>query len=103
LRVLELQRREGVKKLSVIGWRLWWEDGGTLPPPARGLLEDMASSWDEQRRMLSELMARDEQVDAEARGQMEDLYVTQETGVWPGRSASHVATPGVKGSQVSSA
>jgi hypothetical protein len=80
LRVLELQRQEGVKKLSVIGWRLWWEDGGTLPPPARGLLEDMASSWDEQRRALSELMARDEQGDAEARRQLEDLYADAENG-----------------------
>ncbi len=80
LRVLELQRQEGVKKLSVIGWRLWWEDGGMLPPPARGLLEDMASSWDEQRRALSELMARDEQGDAEARRQLEDLYADAENG-----------------------
>lgn len=80
LRILELQRREGITKLSAIGWRLWWEDGGILPPPARTLLEDMASSWDEQRRMLSELMERDEQGDTEAREQMDHLYADAENG-----------------------
>jgi hypothetical protein len=80
LRVLELQRRKGAKNLSVIGWRLWWEDGGMLPPPARGLLEDVASSWDEQRRVLSELMARDAQGDAEAMRRTEDLYAEAESG-----------------------
>lgn len=80
LRVLELQGGEGAKKLSVIGWRVWWEDGGALPLAARGLLEDMASSWDEQRRVLSELMARDEQGDSEAERRMEVLYVDAEGG-----------------------
>lgn len=78
LRVMELQRQEGTKKFSIIGWRLWWEDGGPLPPPARDLLTDVASSWDEARRGLSDLITRERAGDADAERRMDELYTAAE-------------------------
>ncbi len=50
LRVLGVRARE--HRLSYTAWRLWWEDGGIIPPPAREVLFRAASSLEKQRQRL---------------------------------------------------
>jgi hypothetical protein len=84
LRVLELQKREGTQKFSTIAWCLWWEDGGTLPGPARELLVGTAVRWDRKREELSELLAREDAGDPDAERHMDALYHAVEHGAVDG-------------------
>lgn len=80
LRVLEVQKTEGTQKFSTIAWRLWWEEGGQLPEPARDLLAGTALRWDRERDELSDLLAREDAGDLDAERQMDTLYTEAEQG-----------------------
>jgi hypothetical protein len=74
LRILEVQKAERTQKFSVIAWRLWWDDGGPLPEPARELLAGTAVRWDRERDELSDLLAREDAGDPDAERQVDTLY-----------------------------
>lgn len=84
LRVLEVQKAEHTQKFRTIAWRLWWEDGGPLPKPARELLAGTAMRWDRERDELSDLLAREDSGDSDAERQMDALYLAVERGAVEG-------------------
>ena len=61
-------------------WRLWWEDGGKMPPPARKLLTRAARSLDAERDGLARLLAGDEAGAPAAVAEMDQLYTDAEIG-----------------------
>jgi hypothetical protein len=76
VRVMEIHTRE--RRLAHTGWRLWWEDGGAIPPPARKLLTRVARSVDEERDRLAALLAGDEAGTPAAVAEMDQLYADAE-------------------------
>ncbi len=80
LRTLEIQKQERTQKFSTVAWRLWWEDGGPPPTPARELLASVATRWDRERDELSDLLTREAEGDPEAERQVETLYTEAEQG-----------------------
>jgi hypothetical protein len=78
VRVAQVQAVE--HRLSHTAWRLWWEDGGELTPPARDLLTQVADRWEDERDRLSSLLGREEAGDAAAVAEMDDFYRQAETG-----------------------
>jgi hypothetical protein len=73
---MEVHSRE--HRLTHIAWRLWWEDGGKIPPPAREMMIRAARSWDEERNRLAALLAGDEAGVAGAVVEMDKLYADAE-------------------------
>ncbi len=49
--MLEVRARE--HRLTYVAWRLWWEDGGIIPAPAREVLIRAAASLENQREQLN--------------------------------------------------
>jgi len=78
LRILEIQKQARTQKFSRIAWRLWWEDGGPLSPPARELLTEIATRWDRDRDELADLLAREDAGEADAERRVEALYLAAE-------------------------
>lgn len=76
VRVMEIHARE--HRLTSTAWRLWWEDGGKIPAPARKLLVRAARSWDEERDRLVTLLAGDEAGAPAAVAEMDQLYADAE-------------------------
>src|ERR1700719_2061533 len=58
IRVMEIHATE--RRLGYVAWRLWWQDGGAIPPPARELLAQLARSLDTQCEQLAAVLAGDE-------------------------------------------
>lgn len=65
-------------RLTHTAWRLWWEDGGPISPPARKLLTAVARAWDEERHRLAALLAGDEAGAPAAMAEMDQLYADAE-------------------------
>jgi hypothetical protein len=80
LRILELQKRGPNRKFSTTAWCLWWEDGGVLARPAKELLRETASRWDQQREELFVLLDREDEGDPDAMRSMDKLYKEVEQG-----------------------
>ena len=78
LRVLEVQSQKPRQKLAAIAWRLWWEDGGPAPAPARELLADVATRWDRDREQLADLLRREDLGDADAEREANAFYKSSE-------------------------
>lgn len=76
IRVMEARSKES--RLTHVAWRLWWEEGGQLPPAARKLLIEAARSVDEQREWLAKLLAGDETGEPAAVAEMDRLYTDVE-------------------------
>jgi len=55
VRVAQLHQRE--RRLTSVAWRLWWDDGGPAPAPARELLAQVAQRWEQHRTHLTKLLA----------------------------------------------
>ena len=82
VRVMEVHSQE--HRLAQTAWRLWWEDGGLIPPPARQLLTRVASSVDQERERLAALVAGDHAGNFEAVAEMDQLYADAENDRLPG-------------------
>ena len=76
VRVMEIHARE--RRLAHTAWRLWWEDGGVIPPPARELLTRVARSLDDERDRLAALLAGDEAGTPASIAEMDQLYADAE-------------------------
>ena len=76
VRVMEIHARE--RRLAHTAWRLWWEDGGVITPPARELLTRVARSVDEERDRLAALLVGDEAGTPAAVAEMDQLYADAE-------------------------
>jgi hypothetical protein len=72
MRVLQL--RERARSLGELGWRLWWEDGGSPPPAVRALLSEQASTWECQRADFGALLAGEDAGEPAAIARMEAIY-----------------------------
>jgi hypothetical protein len=77
-RVMEARSKD--PRLTHVAWRLWWEEGGQVPPAARKLLIEAAKSVDAQREWLAKLLAGDETGEAAAVAEMDQLYTDVEKG-----------------------
>jgi hypothetical protein len=73
------QLRQGERRLTWVAWRLWWDDGGALPEPARQLLAQVAQRWEQHRTHLAEFLAREEAGEAAATDEMDAIYHQAET------------------------
>jgi hypothetical protein len=67
-----------VHRLSALAWRLWWEDGGEIPPPAREALRRVAASVDAERDRLATLLEESEAGTAEGEAGLDKLYADAE-------------------------
>jgi hypothetical protein len=76
VRVMEIHASE--HRLTHTAWRLWWEDGGPISPPARKLLTTVARSCKEERDRLAALLAGDEAGAPAAMAEMDQLYADAE-------------------------
>jgi len=76
--VAQLHQRE--RRLTSVAWRLWWEDGGPVPVPARELLAQVAQRWEQDRTHLAELLAAEEAGEPDATGELDAIYRRAEAG-----------------------
>jgi hypothetical protein len=78
VRVLEVRAKE--HRLSDTAWRLWWEDGGSMPPAVRVLLTGRARSLDNDRQRLAALLDGDLAGEPDAVAEIDQLYRDAEDG-----------------------
>lgn len=78
LRVLAFQAKE--RNLSVVAWRMWWEDGGALPAAVRARLARIAEDGDRLRNESAGLIIREEDGDNEAAQGLEEIDRAMESG-----------------------
>ena len=82
LRVLEIRAQE--HRLAQTSWRIWWEDGGGMPPGGRAVLTHTAKVLDEQRDYLVRLVTGDQEQIPAAVAEMDRLYAAAEHGALSG-------------------
>ena len=73
-----------VHRLADLAWRLWWEDGGEIPPPALGALRRVAASIDAERDGLATLLEGNEAGTSEGVAGLDKLYADAERSRLPG-------------------
>src|SRR6266487_1703336 len=78
VRVAQLHQRE--RRLTSVAWRLWWDDGGPVPVPARELLVQVAQRWEQYRTHFAELLAGEQAGEPDATGELDAIYCQAETG-----------------------
>lgn len=81
LRVLAFHREE--RSLSVVAWRVWWEDGGALPPLVSRRLAGVADAGDRLREQCAELLRLEEAGDEEAARRLEEIDREMESARLP--------------------
>ena len=67
-------------RLADVAWRLWWEDGGEMPTPARAALHKVAASVDTQRAWLAKVLADSATGTEEGLKPLDKLYADAEHG-----------------------
>lgn len=73
-----------VHRLADLAWRLWWEDGGEIPPPALEALRRVAASIDAGRDGLAALLEGNEAGAPESVAGLDKLYADAERARLPG-------------------
>jgi hypothetical protein len=73
------QLHKGERRLTSVAWRLWWDDGGPVPVPARELLAQVAQRWEQHRIHLTELLAGEEAGEPAATDELDAIYRQAET------------------------
>jgi hypothetical protein len=74
--VLEVRRE--VRAFDEIAWRLWWEEGGAVPPAVRHRLLRTARDWEHERGQLGNLLAGEDAGDPQAVAEMDLTYTALE-------------------------
>jgi hypothetical protein len=82
VRVAEVHTK--VHRLSDVAWRLWWQDGGEMPPPALDALRRVAASVDAQREELATLLQDNDAGTPEGEAGLDKLYTDAERSHLPG-------------------
>jgi hypothetical protein len=78
------QIHAGEHRLSYTAWRLWWDDGGEMPPPARELLTQLADRLDTERDRLAGLLAGEDAGDPAAVAAIDEFYEHAENARFTG-------------------
>jgi hypothetical protein len=73
-----------VHRLSDVAWRLWWHDGGEMPPPALEALRRVAASVDAQREALATLLEDSDAGTPEGVAGLDKLYADAKRSHLPG-------------------
>lgn len=85
IRVAEVHAK--VHRLADLAWRLWWEDGGEIPPAALEALRRVASSVEVERERLATRLEKNEAGIPEGVAGLDKLYADAESSHLPGALA----------------